>query len=183
MTNITHLDADGNYDLSTFQGYIAAYTDASARRNILFAVQYVTNFLHGGVPPDWIKYSILRDLIPWAGQIIYDLLAKIQALADAFKSIMDEITEFIDAIERKITVLEQFIEFLIAILDYILSLSVGFYLLTVQSSGDVFDWFQQIDNATGTVPPSGPGGYSAGIVLAYVAIDPGAFLTAFELIF
>jgi len=183
VANITALDSDGNYDLDTFQAYIAAYKDPSCRKNILYAIQYVTNFLHGGVPPDWVRISILRDLIPWAGQLIYDLLAKIQALVDAFKGIFEEIAEFIDAIERKITVLEQFIEFLISILDFILSLSVGFYLLSVQSSGDVFDWMSQIDNATGTVPPSGPGGYSAGIALAYVVADPGPFVTAFNLIF
>jgi len=183
VANITAVDSDGNYTLDTFQGYIAAYTDASCRRNILYAVQYVTNFLHGGVPPDWIKFSILRDIVPWAGQILYELIAKIQAILDAFKSIFAEIIEFIEGIERKITVLEQFIEFLISILNFIISLSVGFYLLSVQSTGDIFDWFQQIDNAGGTPPPSGPGGYSAGIALAYVAIDPGAFATAFGLIF
>jgi hypothetical protein len=181
--NIIALDADGNYTLDTYQAYIAAYKDPSCRKNIQFALQYVTNFLHGGVPPDWVRISILRDLIPWVGQLVYDLIAKIQALVDAFKGIFEEIAEFISAIERKITVLEQFIEFLISILDFILSLSVGFYLLSVQSSGSVFDWFSQIDNATGTVPPSGPGGYSAGIALAYVAVDPGPFATAFGLIF
>lgn len=182
---ITNQDpVSGAIDKPTYDAYIEAFTDVSCRKNILFAIQYVTSFTFGGTPPDWIQFSILRDMIPWSGQLLYDILAKIQALLDAFKSVFDEIIAFINLIERKITVLEEFIQFLIQILDFILSLQAGFFLLFVPSTGgDVFQWFDLIDNAGGTPPSSGPGGYSAGVSFAFVAPDISAFAAAFSLIF
>jgi hypothetical protein len=174
----------GAVSTPTYNAYVAAFSDASCRQNILYAIQYVTSFTLGGTPPDWIKFSILRDLIPWSGQLLYDILAKIQALLDAFKSIFAEIIAFINLIERKITVLEEFIKYLISILDFILSLNAGFYLLFVPTtSGDIFQWFNLIDNAGGTKPTSGPGGYSAGVSMAYVAPNVAALAAAFSLIF
>lgn len=185
VTNLTFLDSSGAYDLDTYNAYIQAfYYDANCRLNILFAIQYITNFTLGGTPPDWIQVSILKDIIPWSGQLLYDLLAKMKAMSDAFRGIFAEIAQFVDLIERKITVLEQFLEYLINILDFILALEAGFYMLFVPSTGgDVFTWFQLIDSAGGTPPPSGPGGYSAGVALAYLGTDVSAFSAAFQLIF
>jgi hypothetical protein len=154
------------------------------RLNILAVIQFIKSFTLGGVPPDWISVVPLRDIIPWAGEILYDLLDKIQALLDAFNGVMDEIRAFIDLIERKIAALERFIQFLIDILNLIESLQIGAFLLSVPDvSGDVFQWFEEVDNAGGAKPPSGPGGYSAGVSFAYVAPDIVAFKAAFSLIF
>jgi hypothetical protein len=181
---ITYLDSDGNYDLDTYNAYVAAFNDSSCRQNILFAIQHITAYTLGGTPPDWIQLTILKDVIPWSGQLIYDIIAKIKAMQDSSRGINAEIAQFIAAIERKITVLEQFIEYLVNILDFILALEGGFYLLFVpQTSGDVTTWFSLIDGAGGTPPPSGPGGYSAGVALAYEAPDVTAFASAFKLIF
>lgn len=185
VANLTFLDSDGNYDLDTYNAYVQAFSnDANARLNILFAVRFVTNFTLGGTPPDWIQMTILKDVIPWSGQLLYDLLAKMNAMQAAFQGIFAEIAQFVDLIERKITVLEQFIQYLLSILNFILSLQGGFFLLSVPSTGgDVNTWFNLVDNAGGTPPSSGPGGYSAGIALAYVGADVTAFSTAFGLIF
>ncbi len=184
VTNLTFLDSDGNYDGDTYNAYVAAFSDASCRLNVLYAIQFLKSFTLGGTPPDWIQVTILKDIIPWSGQLIYYILAKIQAMLDSSRGIFAEIAQFIDLIGRKISVLENFIEYLINILDFILSLEAGFYLLFVpETSGDIFTWFQLIDSAGGTVPPSGPGGYSAGVALAYLATDVTAFSTAFGLIF
>lgn len=169
-------------DTAIFYG--DAFTDPVFRLNILAAVNFVKTFTLGGAPPDWIQISILRDIIPWSGQMLYDLIAKIQALLDAFQGVIDEITAFINLIERKIDVLEKFIKYLLSILDFIESLSAGFFLLSVpETSGDAGTWGSLIDSATGNAPPSGPGGYSAGIGLAYVGADVTAFAAAFQLIF
>ena len=107
-----------------------------------------------------------------------------QALLDAYKGVIDEIKAFIDLIIRKIETLERLLQYLIALLDFIESLSVGFFILSVpETEGDSAEWARLIDNAGGNPPPSGPGGYSAGVGLAYVAIDIGPFAEAFKLIF
>jgi hypothetical protein len=184
VTNLTALDSSGNYSQATYNAYVQAFSDASCRKNILFAVQYVTSLTLGGTPPDWVQVTILKDIVPWSGQLLYDILAKMQALTDAFQGIFAEIAQFINTIERKIQVLEQFIEYLLSILDFILNLDLGFYMLFVPTtSTDIFGWFSLIDGAGGTVPPSGPGGYSAGIALAYIGPDVTAFSNAFKLIF
>jgi hypothetical protein len=171
-------------DDETYQTYGEAFNDPLVRKNTLFAIRFITSYLLGGTPPDWIQVSVLRDIIPWSGQLLYEILAKIQALLDAFKSVMDEIAAFIDMLERKIDALERFIEYLISILDFILSLEAGFYVLRLPSTGgDVFSWMSAIDSATGTPPTSGPGGYSAGVAFAYIAPDITAFVTALDLIF
>jgi hypothetical protein len=164
--------------------FVNGYSDASLRLNVLVAVQYIKSFSLGGAPVDWIAVAPLRDIIPWSGQMIYDLLAKVQALLDAFSGVMDEIKAFIDLIERKINALERFIEFLISILNFIQSLELSVFILSVpELSGSAQSWVQAIDTAGGNKPSSGPGGYSAGIGLGYVATDITAFKTAFSIIF
>jgi hypothetical protein len=151
---------------------------------VLDAVNFIKSFTLGGTAPDWISVSLLRDIIPWSGQFIYDLLNQIEALADAFRSAIDEIKSFIDALSRKISTIERFIKYLIEILNYLDSFSAGFYFLNVPNTSEgIPGWIKAIDNAGGTRPPSGPGGYSAGVGLAYAATNVSAFETAFGLIF
>lgn len=164
--------------------YTFGYSDPNFRLNVLKIVRFIKSFTLGGVPPDWVQISILRDLIPWSGQFIYDLIARIEALLAAFKGIFDEIKAFIDQLIRKIEVLERFIQYLISILNFLASFSAGFYVLAVPSTdGGIPDWVNQVENAGGTVPSSGPGGYSGGIVLAYVLPNIDAFASAIGLIF
>lgn len=115
--------------------------------------------------------------------MIYDLLAKVQALLDAFKGVFDEINAFIALLERKIQALERFLEFLINILNLIESLQIGAYMLIAFDLSDTTSWVSTIDTAGGTPPPRNPGGYSAGIAFAYSGTDVVAFKTAFSLIF
>jgi hypothetical protein len=162
----------------------AAYSDVDTRLNVLDAVNFIKSFTLGGTSPDWVSVSMLRDIIPWSGQFIYDLLNRIDALADAFKSAVDEIKAYVDAVVRKIDVLERFIKYLIEILNFLDSFSAGFYFLNVPSTSEgIPGWIKAIDNAGGTKPPSGPGGYSAGVGLAYAGTNVDAFVTAFGLIF
>jgi hypothetical protein len=73
---------------------------------------------------------------------------------------------------------------LVSVLGFIESLQIGAYVLVVpEVDGTVTDWIQIVDEAGGTPPPSGPGGYSGGVALSYVAADVTAFKTAFSLIF
>lgn len=171
-------------DREVAETFVEGYSDASLRQNVLAAIQYIKTYSLGGVPVDWIAVVPLRDIVPWSGQLLYDLLDKIQALLDAFSGVMSEITAFIDLIERKIAALERFIEFLINILNLIESLQIGAYVLSVpELSGSVDSWVNAVDTAGGTKPPSGPGGYSAGVAFGYVAPDIAAFKTAFSIIF
>jgi hypothetical protein len=164
--------------------FVDGYSDASLRENVLAAVSYIKSYSLGGAPVDWIAVVPLRDIVPWSGQLIYDLLDKIRALLDAYQGVMAEIKAFIDLIERKIAALERFIEFLINILNFIQSLQIGAYVLSVpELNGSAQSWVNAIDTAGGTKPPSGPGGYSAGVAFGYVAQDITAFKTAFSTIF
>jgi hypothetical protein len=169
--------------LATAKGYALAFPDASVRRNVLAAINFLKALNLQGTPPNWISVSLL-DLIPWSGQILYDLVAKIQALIDAFNGVIQEIIDFINLIERKINAMEQFIEYLISILNFLLNLEVSFALLPVPSiTGDVSSWLSTIDEAGGAVPSSGPSGFTAGICIAYLAPDITEIVTAFGLIF
>lgn len=162
----------------------AAFKDVNTRLNLLQVVTFVKSFTLGGTSPDWVSISLLRDIVPWSGHFIYDLLNRIDALLDAFKSSIDEIKAFIDTVERKIDTLERFIKFLIEILNYLNSFSAGFYFLSVPSTtAGIPGWVSAIDKAGGTKPPSGPGGYSAGVALAYAGTDVSSFVKAFGLIF
>jgi len=116
--------------------------------------------------------------------LLYDIVAKIQALLDAFQGFLDEIVKFIDNLERKIDAMETFVQFLIDILDFIEDLNFGVFVLAANNlSGDVSTWVTTIDEATGSPPPSGPGGYTAGICIAYALFSPGALVTALQTIF
>lgn len=176
---------EGTNDEATLTTFANAYiNDPALRKNILVVINFLKTFTLGGAPVDWISIVPLRDIIPWAGQILYDILDKIDALLAAFNGILDEIRQFIELLERKIDALERFIQFLIDILNFIESLQLGVFILNAAGiEGDVFQWFNVIDTAGGDVPPSGPGGYSAGIGLAYVAPNVDAFVTAFTVIF
>ncbi len=184
VTTFTAVDENGQVTLAGAQLYGDVYGDAAFRKNILHAVQYILALTLGGTPPDWIKISILRDIIPWSGQMLYDLLAKMQALLDAFRGVLDEIKDFIDLLIRKIDALERFIQFLISILNFIESLQVGAFVLSLPTTtGGPQDWFTAIDNAGGTPPNPAPNGYQAGIALAYVAIDVDPLVAALKAIF
>ena len=164
--------------------FATAYSNTAFREALLGVVSFIKSFTGGGVAPDWITISPLRDIVPWSGQLIYDLLDKIQAMVDAFAGVNSEISAFIDLLVQKINTLERTLEFLLNILNFIESLQMGAYILAVpEVSGSVANWAQEVDSAGGEVPPSGPGGYSAGVAMAYVAPDITAFKTAFSVIF
>jgi hypothetical protein len=164
--------------------YLGGYGNATLRLSVLDVINFIKSFTLGGVPPDWISIVPLRDIIPWSGSFLYDLLDKIRALIDAFNGIMQEIIAFIDLLIRKIEVLEAFIQFLIELLNFIESLEIGAYLLSVpQVDGTAAAWVNAVDSAGGIRPPTGPGGYSAGVALAYVAPNIDAFVAAFSIIF
>jgi len=164
--------------------YFDSYNNTGARINILAAIRFIQSFTLGGVPVDWEAVVPLRDIIPWSGQYIYDLLEMIRKLLAAYEGIIQEINNFIQLIERKIEALERFIQFLIDILNLIESLELGAYMLSASGlSGSVSTWTDLIDNAGGDRPPSGPGGYSAGVSFGYVAVDVVAFEKAFGIIF
>ena len=139
--------------------YLGGYGNVTLRLSVLDIINFIKSFTLGGVPPDWISIVPLRDIIPWSGSFLYDLLDKIRALIDAFNGIMQEIKDFIDLLIRKIEVLENFIKFLIELLNFIESLEIGAYLLSVpQVDGTVSAWVEAVDSAGGIRPPSGPGG-------------------------
>lgn len=164
--------------------FTEAYGDPEFRNELLGIVNFLIPLTMRGTPPDWVSVVPLRDIIPWSGQIVYDLLDKIQALVDAYGGVDAEINAFIDLLEQKIATLERTLAYLISILNLIESLQIGAYMLNVSEvSGTVVDWVQAVDTAGGSPPPSGPGGYSAGVSLAYVATDVTAFKTAFSVIF
>jgi len=160
------------------------FADPTVRLNVLAAVDACKSFTLVGAPPDWIQISVLRDIAPWSGQLIYDLLAKMQALTDAYAGVMAELRGYIELIEQKIDTLERFLQYLIAILDFVEGLSLGFYLLNVpQTGGGVEEWVSLINNAGGVPPSSGVTGYTAGVAIAYVAPDVTPYAEALSLIF
>ena len=172
------------YDANVYITYHAAYTDQNTRLNLLDGVLFLKSFATGGTAPDWVSINILQDIVPWSGAMVYDLLSRLEALADAFKSGVSEIKSFVTSITRTIDSLERFLKFLTEILNFLDSFSAGFYILNVGSTDKgIPGWIEAIDQATGTKPSSGPGGYSAGIALAYAGTDVSTFLKAFSLIF
>jgi len=176
-----YVDLDG---ATTF--YFGYQEDPELRLNVQAAILYIKSFTLGGVPPDWISISPLRDIIPWSADIIYKLLDAIDALLAAFAGVIDEIKAFIDLLIRKIEALEALIQVLIDILNFIESLAFSAYMLIVPSvSGDVTAWIEEIDNAGIEDLPERMSirDYSAGIGLAYVAADIAAFEAAFTIIF
>lgn len=194
LTGVTNLEAlvkgfttvsdDSSIALKAAETFVKGYYDTTLRLNVLAAIQYLKTYSLGGSPVDWVSVVPLRDIIPWSGQMIYDLLAKINGLLDAFNGTMSEINAFIELLERKIDTLERFLQFLINILNFIESLEMGAYVLSVpELNGTAQSWVSAVDTAGGPKPPSGPGGYSAGIALGYVAPDITAFKTAFSIIF
>lgn len=181
LLELTSTTAD---DLDQGSNFVAAYSDNDFRQALLEVVNFIKGFTGGGLPPDWVSFSPLRDIVPWSGEIIYSLLDKIQALVDAFKGVMSELNDFISLLSRKIDTLERLLEELISVLDFIESLQIGAFVLAVpEVQGTVDDWVAAVESAGGTVPPSGPGGYSAGVALSYVGPDVTALKAAFSLIF
>jgi hypothetical protein len=189
LTDVTPGDptassAKWNIDNQQALTYGSAYSDTVFRQNVLAAVEFLKSFTMGGIPPDWQAIVLLRDIVPWAGQILYAILAAIQALLDAFSGVMQEIKDFIDLLIRKIDALERFIKFIIQLMEYVLSLDVSCYALNISGiTKGIPELMEAIDNAGGDKPPLDPGGYSAGVVLAYVAPNIDGYVKAFNLIF
>jgi len=164
--------------------YGQLYWEAVFRQDILSVINYIKTFTLGGAGADWVSICILRDIIPWAGDILYRLLDVIQALLDAFSGLIKEIKDFIDMLIAKIEVLERFIKFLIRLLEYIISLKVECYALNIPfTNKGIPGWLETIDTAEGDKPPTSPGGYSAGIALAYVGVSVEGIKKAFSIIF
>lgn len=182
--NLTEVNEQGNVSFAGYKTYAEAFNDRDVRYNVLAGINYLKPYLMSGTTGSWLSVSVLRDIVPWSGQFLYDLLAKIEALLAAFRGVFDEIKAFIETLERKINALENFIQFLLNILTFIEMLQIGVHILKLEDTdGGVQDWIRQIDSAGGNPPPSGPGGYSCGIGLAYVAPNVGPFRAALDLIF
>jgi hypothetical protein len=165
------------------KSYVSAYTDPELRANIAAAIEYVKVFSLGGDTPDWSSVSLLRDVIPWNGSLLYDMLAQVTALGDAFKGASEELVTFIDLIQRKIDVLERFLAYLIEILNFVESLELNVSVLSVPViPGGVKDWMAAFDSALNP-PTSGPNGYTGGIAFAYLGPDAAAIAAAFGQIF
>lgn len=172
------------FDPMLYPTYSAAFQSPAFRLNVLAAVRFITSFTLGGTPPDWRSASLLQDIIPWSGQFIYDLLARIDALVAAFQGVQDEIKAFIDLLIRKIDTLESFLKYLIEILNFLDSFGGGFYILKVASTdGGIPDWVNQVTNAGGTAPLSGPKGFTGGIALAWAGPNIDAFTQAIDILF
>jgi hypothetical protein len=181
---LTELTSTTATDLQQGESFVAAYDDNDFREALLGVVTHIKSFTGGGLPPDWVSFSPLRDIVPWSGEIIYSLLDKIQSLVDAFNGVMGELNDFISLLSRKIDTLERLLEQLIQVLDFVESLQIGAFVLVVpEVQGSVDNWVAEVEQAGGTVPPSGPGGYSAGVALAYVGPNITAIKSAFSLIF
>lgn len=176
--------APNQVDAATITRFREGYENLSWRQNLTVVINFLRSFTLGGVPPNWISVSPLRDIIPWSGQFLYELLDKIDALLAAFAGFLEEVKRFIDLLVRKIDALETFIQLLVDTLNFIESLSVSAFILVVPKlTGDITSWVEAIDSAGGDVPPSGSGGYSCGVGLGYVAPDVSAFMAAFGIIF
>lgn len=174
----------GTVDELGIQTYQQAYLDAGLRKNMLAVINFIMSFGLGGEPVDWITIQPLRDIIPWGGQFIYDLLDKVQALLDGASGTANDVKLFIETLERKIIALENLIQLLIEILNFVETLSFDAYLLAASGlSGDISSWIQAIDTAGGTPPPNDPQSYTSGIALAYAAPDAVPFATAFSIMF
>ncbi len=172
------------FDATVYETFAWGFTDVAFRKNILAAISYVKTFATNGTAHDWVSVSILRDIIPWSGQLLYELSNRIDSLLEAFKGAEEEIKDFIATLIRKIEVLERFLKFLITILNYLDSFNAEFSILKVpETSGGIADWVEQIDTSTGDKPKSGIQGYTGGVCLAYVGPDITAFRTAFSLLF
>lgn len=188
-------------DVSTLDkasSYVQVYNSNAHREALSEVITFLKSFTGGGITPDWVSVNPLRDIVPWAGQILYDLLDKVQSLVDAFAGVNQEIKNFVDLLTRKVETLERTLEFLVSILSLVESLKIGAYILVVpEVEGSAVEWVRTVDSASGSLPlaigavdPSagnqpvrGPGGYSGGVALAYVGSDIAAFRTAFSIIF
>lgn len=166
--------------------YNLYFMDPVYRLNVLAAVKFALTLASVGTPPNWVSISVFRDIVPWLGEIFNDILAKIQALVDAYNGAIKEIKAYIDLIQRKIDALENFLKFLISILDQIEALELT---VSVLNSGtvnvDASGWADIVDSASTqpAAPSRDPNGYSAGVALAYVGSDVKAFETALEALF
>jgi hypothetical protein len=173
-----------SYDPKVYETNYFAYHSDDTRLNLLRMVEFLKSFSLGGVKPDWVSVSLLQDVVPWTGKFLYEMMARINGLVDAFRSSSDELKAFIDLLISKIDTLERFIQFLTEILNFLDSFSAGFYLLSVPNTDQGLNgWVEAINTAGGSKPPSGPGGYTAGVGLAYVGTNVDAFASAFSLIF
>lgn len=166
--------------------YNLYYVDSVYRLNLLAAIRFIRTLTEGAAEPNWQRISVTRDIVPWVGELFNDILAKIQALVDAYNGAIQEIKAFIDLIERKIEVLENFLKFLIALLDEIeaLDLTVSTFNSGVVNTG-VTGWVDILDTAAiqPEAPSKEPNGYSAGVAFAYVGADVEAFASALKLLF
>lgn len=182
---LTNVSEDDTITDSQALAYGEVYSkDPAFRLNVLAAINFIKSFTLGGYPPDWVSIAIFRDIIPWGAGILYAILNAIQSLLDAFNGVIQEIKDFIDLLIRKIDALERFIKFLISLMEYVMMLDVECYMLNSGTlTGGLPQWIETVDSATGDAPPNQPGGYSAGIVLGYVAPDVSAISAAFKLIF
>jgi hypothetical protein len=184
IEKLTWVDEYGQTNLETQERLIQAYDSLGVRANLQVVTDYLKGLALSGVPKNWVSIVPLRDIVPWCGQLIYDLLAKIDALLAAFSGVMSEISSFIELLERKIQALEDFLQYLIEILNFVESLQFDVYLLNAQGiSGGTQDWMNIIRGAGGTPPNSNPAYYTAGVAFAYAATDPTAFVKAFGTIF
>ncbi len=180
----TPVEGDDRAMATAAKTFSEGYSDAYLRLNVLTGIQFVKNYALGGAPVDWVSVSPLRDIVPWSGQVVFDLLDKFQAMVDGFKGTTEELKAFIDLMERKVQALERFLEFLISILDFVEGIQLGAYVLSVQGlTGGPQSWVDAIDNAEGNKPSSGPGGYSAGVAFGYAVPDAVAIQTALATIF
>jgi hypothetical protein len=172
------------FDATVYETFAFGFSDVALRKNVLSAISYVKSFAFHGTGRNWISISVLRDIIPWSGQFIYELLNRIDGLLEAFKGAESEISDFINLIARKIEVLEKFLSFLIQILNFLDAFSAGYFILKVPSTdGGIADWVKQIDTAGGVKPSSGPQGYTGGVALAYAGPNIDAYIAAFSLLF
>lgn len=164
--------------------FVEGFDDDDFRAAVVEAVTLLKDTVGAGMPPDWVSVNVLRDIVPWSGQILYEILDKVQALYDAAAGVVSEINGFIDLLSRKIDTLERTLEFLISLLDIVESLQLGAYVLYVpEVEGGVEEWVRMVDEATGAPPLEGSDGYAAGVAMAYVAPNVDAFKSAFSLIF
>jgi len=170
---------------SMMNAYRDAYANDLFRQNVLKAVQIARSNATVGLSSNgWISISILRDVVPWSGQIIYQLLGQINGLVAGAAGAAKEITAFADMLTSKINALETFVKSMTGILDFIETLEISFSMLLVPSiSGGAPEWVSAVQNAGGDKPAMDPSHYTGGVFMAYAGPNIDAIQKAFALIF
>jgi hypothetical protein len=111
---------------------VAQTSFEAQRKQTILLINLVSQLeAYPGAPPNWEGIRLIEDILPFLDQHLTTLTQWLRGFQKGTQGIINDIKEYIDYLQRKVEFLLDFLESIEELLQFIVAIDVGMYLLWI----------------------------------------------------